>query len=106
MPAKVLEVCPTWDALPLSALVLIPQVAGLMDRSAEAVADTRRVDLLPHGSCWILCGSAVHSCMKTRKCAMERAEKLVSQMVVSLNYCSQNGGNLYRAPYYNGNPNI
>ena len=24
----------------------------------------------------------------------------------SLNYCSQNGGNLYRAPYYNGNPNI
>ena len=26
-------------------------------------------------------------------------------MVVSLNYCSQNGGNLYRAPYYNGNPN-
>ena len=27
-------------------------------------------------------------------------------MGVSLNYCSQNGGNLYRAPYYNGNPNI
>ena len=27
-------------------------------------------------------------------------------MVVSLNYCSQNGGNVYRAPYYNGNPNI
>ena len=27
-------------------------------------------------------------------------------MVVSLNYCSQNGGNLYSAPYYNGNPNI
>ena len=28
-------------------------------------------------------------------------------MVVSLNYCSQNGGNSYRAPYYyNGNPNI
>ena len=27
-------------------------------------------------------------------------------MVVSLNYCSQNGGNLYRAPYYDGNPNI
>ena len=27
-------------------------------------------------------------------------------MVVSLNYCSQNGGNLYRAPYYNGKPNI
>ena len=27
-------------------------------------------------------------------------------MVVSLNYCSQNGGNLYRAPSYNGNPNI
>ena len=27
-------------------------------------------------------------------------------MVVSLNYCSQNGGNLYRAPHYNGNPNI
>ena len=25
---------------------------------------------------------------------------------VSLNYCSQNGGKLYRAPYYNGNPNI
>ena len=27
-------------------------------------------------------------------------------MVVSLNYCSQNGGKLYRAPYYNENPNI
>ena len=27
-------------------------------------------------------------------------------MVVSRNYCSQNGGNLYRAPYYNGNPNL
>ena len=27
-------------------------------------------------------------------------------MEVSLNYCSQNGGKLYRAPYYNGNPNI
>ena len=27
-------------------------------------------------------------------------------VVGSLNYCSQNGGNLYRAPYYNGNPNI
>ena len=27
-------------------------------------------------------------------------------MVISLNYCSQNGGNFYRAPYYNGNPNI
>ena len=27
-------------------------------------------------------------------------------LVVSLNYSSQNGGNLYRAPYYNGNPNI
>ena len=27
-------------------------------------------------------------------------------MVVSLNYCSQNGGNLYIAPYYNGNPNV
>ena len=27
-------------------------------------------------------------------------------MGVSLNYCSQNGGKLYRAPYYNGNPNI
>ena len=27
-------------------------------------------------------------------------------LVVSLNYCSQNGGDLYRAPYYNGNPNM
>ena len=27
-------------------------------------------------------------------------------MVISLNYCSQNGGNLFRAPYYNGNSNI
>ena len=27
-------------------------------------------------------------------------------MVVSLNYCSQNGGHVYRAPYYNGNPRI
>ena len=31
---------------------------------------------------------------------------LFMDMVVSLNYCSQNGGNLYRAPYYNGNPYI
>ena len=30
----------------------------------------------------------------------------MAHMVVSLNYCSQNGGNLYKAPYYNGNPNI
>ena len=28
------------------------------------------------------------------------------QLEVSLNYCSQNGGNLYRAPYYDRNPNI
>ena len=28
------------------------------------------------------------------------------QREVSLNYCSQNGGNLYRAPYYTRNPNI
>ena len=27
-------------------------------------------------------------------------------MVLSPNSCSQNEGNLYRAPYYNGNPNI
>ena len=27
-------------------------------------------------------------------------------MVVSLNYSSPNGGNLYRAPYHNGNPSI
>ena len=27
-------------------------------------------------------------------------------MGVSQNYCSQNGGNVYRAPYYNRNPNI
>ena len=27
-------------------------------------------------------------------------------MEISLNYCSQNGGNVYRAPYYNGNPKI
>ena len=27
-------------------------------------------------------------------------------MVISLNYCSQNGGHVYRAPYYNRNPNI
>ena len=31
---------------------------------------------------------------------------MLRYMVVSLNYCSQNGGNLYRAPYYNGNQNI
>ena len=31
---------------------------------------------------------------------------LKSYMVVSLNYCSQDGGNVYRAPYYNGNPNV
>ena len=29
-----------------------------------------------------------------------------NHVVVSLNYCSQNGGNVYRAPYYHGNPNI
>ena len=33
-------------------------------------------------------------------------QALEEYMVVSLNYCSQNGGNVYRAPYYNGNPNI
>ena len=27
-------------------------------------------------------------------------------MEVSLNYCSQNGGNVYGAPYYNRNLNI
>ena len=27
-------------------------------------------------------------------------------MEVSLNYCFQNGGNLYRAPYYNRSLNI
>ena len=27
-------------------------------------------------------------------------------MLVSLNYCSQNGGNVYRDPYYNRNLNI
>ena len=27
-------------------------------------------------------------------------------LVVSPNSCSQNGGNVYRAPYYNWNPNI
>ena len=27
-------------------------------------------------------------------------------VVISLNYCSQNEGNVYRAPYYNRNPNI
>ena len=27
-------------------------------------------------------------------------------MEVSLNYCSQNGGTLYRAPYYKRNVNI
>ena len=31
---------------------------------------------------------------------------IMGYMEVSLNYCSQNGGNLYRAPYYNRNPNI
>ena len=30
----------------------------------------------------------------------------VHHVIVSLNYCSQNGGNLYRAPYYNRNLNI
>ena len=29
-----------------------------------------------------------------------------SHLEVSLNYCSQNGGHLYRAPYYNRNLNI
>ena len=33
-------------------------------------------------------------------------KKNPKELVVSLNYCSQNGGNVYRAPYYNGNPNI
>ena len=33
-------------------------------------------------------------------------ENTVTYVEVSLNYCSQNGGNLYRAPYYNRNPNI
>ena len=32
--------------------------------------------------------------------------KKSQDMEVSLNYCSQNGGDVYRAPYYNRNPNI
>ena len=32
-------------------------------------------------------------------------KNMKNHVVVSLNYCSQNGGHLYRAPYYNGNPN-
>ena len=35
-----------------------------------------------------------------------KANACLNDLVVSLNYCSQNGGNLYWAPYYTGNPNI
>ena len=37
---------------------------------------------------------------------MIRWREEMQHVEVSLNYCSQNGGNLYRAPYYNKNPNI
>ena len=43
------------------------------------------------GTIWFM-GLAVSLCLLHRE--------------VSLNYCSQNGGNLYRAPNYNGNLNI
>ena len=37
---------------------------------------------------------------------MNRGSTTRGHMEVSLNYCSQNGGNLYRAPYYNRKLNI
>ena len=36
----------------------------------------------------------------------QNAQQILQDVGVSLNYCSQNGGNLYRDPYYNRNPNI
>ena len=39
-------------------------------------------------------------------CKASGIKRTSRHMKVSLNYCSQNGGNLYRAPYYHGNPNI
>ena len=46
--------------------------------------------------------------MKIRKRTSnsDKPREAYPYVVVPLNYCSQNGGNLYRAPYYNGNPNI
>ena len=35
-----------------------------------------------------------------------RIRQFIPTLEVSLNYCSQNGGKLYRAPYYNRNLNI
>ena len=43
--------------------------------------------------------------LRTRR-AQYTFVKTCTYMVVSLNYCSQNGGNVYRDPHYNGNPNI
>ena len=41
----------------------------------------------------------------TPSCGCQFCVPVTWQVVVSLNYCSQNGGNVYRDPYYNGNPN-
>ena len=47
----------------------------------------------------------VHKAATLRAEVPDKHDKPAKHVVVSLNYCSQNGGNLYRAPYYNGNPN-
>ena len=44
--------------------------------------------------------------MSTGKVPLIRRILTVAHIVVSLNYCSQNGGNVYRAPYYNRNLNV
>ena len=51
-------------------------------------------------------GSSLPACLCKAPLSRMRSLYETSDMVVSLNYCSQNGGNLYRVLYYNGNPNI
>ena len=95
----------------LSSADCVPEKADLISSSAVDAVENAAVQ-----------ARSFHSGQSNRNCTWETADHtlqcrsmiassnpghvLALHMVVSLNYCSQNGGNLYRAPYYNGNPNI
>ena len=80
---------------------MIPHTLNLLNEAAQQYNMQR--DLLPAP----MLGAAEQKCAGSDPEASLSAKDFgKSHVVVSLNYCSQNGGNLYRAPYYNGNPNI
>ena len=62
--------------------------------------------VLPSISCMSGLGTPNNCTLGPPNCTTLSPPNASDYMVVSLNYCSQNGGNLCRAPYYNGNPNI